>query len=115
MFSLDRTNRVLHEAVGIRAFRAIEALLVHVDDREKRDGGDAEIDHLGQLGQQQVDTLTLDAGHRLDWFRAAFAIEDEDGVDKIARPEVGLGHETAQRGRPAATPEANLRELTVTG
>ena len=80
---LDRAHRPLHETLRVGAFGPVGALQVGIDDREQGDGGNAERFRPGELGQQAVDGLARDTGHRRHVLDAALAVQDERRVDEI--------------------------------
>ena len=112
VLGLDGPDRCLHQAAGIGALGAVEALLVHVDDREQRDGWNAKRHGFAEFFEQEVHALALDAGHRRHGFGATLTLEHENRIDKVAWAQPGFCDKAAQICCPATAPHANLRELT---
>ena len=84
-----------YQALGIDGFTAIGRFKPRLNGREQCQCGYAQLRAFFGAQQQLVDGVAFDAGHRGDFLRAVFAIDDEHRIDQVVHSKAVLAHQAA--------------------
>jgi hypothetical protein len=79
---------------------------------KQRNRRNAERVDLFAFADQFIDTVALDARHRIDALARGFAIDDEHRVDQIGRVEPVLAHQPSRKLRATIPTQSRRWELS---
>jgi hypothetical protein len=107
---LEGAHRPLGQAIGIEGLAGVLGLGLGRGHGEEGDGGDAQVQDLASLRQQQVDTFALHPGHGVHRLAPALAFQDEDGINQVFWSQPRLAHQPAGKDIAAHTARAERGE-----